>query len=259
VAVLDVRIREGGLEARGVGPGVLAPAHAPPLADVEQNPDVDLAECSEERIRAESVHADRANPGHVTRSCHVAFRAAERGQLNDMFGMTLLRLVIGGLFFAHGTQRLFGWFDGNGPEGTGKVFESIGLRPGKRKAIAAGAAEAGGGALLAAGVATPAAGAALHGVMTAAIKQVHAEKGPWNPDGGWEYNAVLMAAVCAIVDARNGPVWTLASLVAGVGGALAMLEPASGPARPEPEPAEGVVEVAEQPEAAPARVSELPV
>jgi putative oxidoreductase len=172
-----------------------------------------------------------------------------------MFGMTLMRLVIGSLFFAHGTQKLFGWFDGHGPAGTGQFFESIGLRPGKQKAIAAGAAEAGGGALLAAGVATPAAGAALHGVMTAAIKQVHAEKGPWNPDGGWEYNAVLMAAVCAIVDDRSGPVWALASLVAGVGGAFAMLEPTSR--QVEPEPAERVVEVAEQPVAAEARVSEL--
>jgi putative oxidoreductase len=173
-----------------------------------------------------------------------------------MFGMTLMRLVIGGLFVAHGTQKLFGWFGGHGPEGTGQFFESIGIRPGKRNAIAAGVAEAGGGALLAAGVATPAAGAALHGVMTAAIKQVHLEKGPWNTEGGWEYNAVLMAAVCAIVNERNGTPWALASLAAGVGGALATLEPTGRQAAPEP--AEGVV--AEQPvAAAEARVSKLPV
>jgi putative oxidoreductase len=174
-----------------------------------------------------------------------------------MFGMTLLRLVVGGLFFAHGTQKLFGWFGGHGPEGTGQFFESIGIRPGKQNALAAGAAEAGGGALLAAGVATPAAGAALHGVMTTAIKQVHAEKGPWNTEGGWEYNAVLMAAVCAIVNHRSGTPWALASLAAGVGGALAMLEPATGQAPGEP--AEGVVDATEQPEPAEARVSELPV
>jgi putative oxidoreductase len=176
-----------------------------------------------------------------------------------MFGMTLLRLVAGGLFVAHGTQKLFGWFGGHGPAGTGQFFESIGLRPGKQKAIVAGAAEAGGGALLAAGVATPAAGAALHGVMTAAINQVHAQTGPWNPDGGWEYNAVLLAAVCAIVNERSGTPWALASLGAGVGGALAMLEPADRPGASKP--AEGVVEVAEQPEAEPAeaRVSELRV
>ena len=48
------------------------------------------------------------------------------------------RLLIGGLFIGHGTQKLFGWFGGHGPEGTGQFFESLGLRPGKQNAIAAG-------------------------------------------------------------------------------------------------------------------------
>src|SRR3954451_24884893 len=100
-------------------------------------------------------------------------------------GRFILRLVVGGYFVGHGTQKLFGWFGGHGLEGTGQFFESLGLRPGKHNAIAAGAAEAGGGALLAAGVATTIAGASLHGVMTSAIKHVHAEKGPWSTEGGW--------------------------------------------------------------------------
>ena len=70
-------------------------------------------------------------------------------------GRLILRLIVGGYFFGHGTQKLFGWFGGHGPEGTGQFFESIGLRPGKRHALAAGAAEAGGGALLVVGAATP--------------------------------------------------------------------------------------------------------
>ncbi len=64
---------------------------------------------------------------------------------------TLLRVLIGGLFVGHGTQKLFGWFGGYGPDGTGQFFESIGLRPGRRNAMIAGASEAGGGALLALG------------------------------------------------------------------------------------------------------------
>jgi putative oxidoreductase len=179
-----------------------------------------------------------------------------------MLGTTLMRLLIGALFIGHGTQKLFGWFGGHGPEGTGQFFESIGLRPGRENAIAAGVAEAGGGALLASGVGAPAAGAALHGVMTSAIKHVHAEKGPWTTDGGWEYNAVLMAAIYAIVEERSGTRWALASLVAGVGGSLIVSELAGGEPEPEPEPepapAEGVVEVAEQPVAAETRVSESP-
>ena len=139
-------------------------------------------------------------------------------------GRLALRLTIGGTFFVHGTQKLFGWFGGHGPDGTGRFFESIGLRPGKPNAIAAGAAEAGGGALLASGIATPVAGIALHGVMTSAIKHVHAEKGPWSTEGGWEYNAVLMAAIYAVVERCSGRAQALGSLAAGVGGGLAMSE-----------------------------------
>ena len=29
------------------------------------------------------------------------------------------RLLLGGLFVGHGTQKLFGWFGGYGPDGTG--------------------------------------------------------------------------------------------------------------------------------------------
>src|SRR3954453_3387049 len=118
----------------------------------------------------------------------------------------ILRVLIGGLFVGHGTQKLFGWFGGHGLEGTSGFFESLGLKPGRRNAIAAGTAEAGGGALLAAGLATPLAGAAITGTMATAIRHVHAPKGPWTTEGGWEYNAVLIAAVFAIVEQGPGPV-----------------------------------------------------
>src|SRR5437667_10777101 len=76
-------------------------------------------------------------------------------------GRLLLRLLVGGFFFGHGTQKLFGWFGGGGLDGTAGFFESIGLRPGRRHALAAGVAEAGGGVLLAAGLAAPVAAASL--------------------------------------------------------------------------------------------------
>ncbi len=58
-------------------------------------------------------------------------------------GRLILRLIVGGYFFGHGTQKLFGWFGGYGPEGTGQFFESLGLRPGKRHALAAGSRRGG--------------------------------------------------------------------------------------------------------------------
>src|SRR5580698_8270236 len=91
----------------------------------------------------------------------------------------LLRLAVGGFFVGHGTQKLFGWFGGHGLEATAQGFEQIGLRPGRPNAIAAGAAEAGGGALLAAGLATPLAASVLTATMLTAIDKVHGKKGPW--------------------------------------------------------------------------------
>jgi putative oxidoreductase len=120
-------------------------------------------------------------------------------------GRLIVRCAIGAFFVGHGTQKLFGWFGGHGPEGTGQFFESIGIRPGRRNAIAAGSAEAGGGLLLALGLATPAAAAALSSVMITAIRQVHAKNGPWVSDGGYEYTAVLLAILYGIVDDGPGP------------------------------------------------------
>jgi putative oxidoreductase len=150
------------------------------------------------------------------------------------FGRTLLRTVVGALFVGHGTQKLFGWFGGHGPEGTAGFFESLGLRPGRRHAMLAGATEAGSGALLVLGLLTPVAASGVVGVMTTAIQRVHARNGVWSTNGGYEYNLVLAAAAVAL--AADGPGrpsldavllpgfkgngWALAALGAGVGGAM---------------------------------------
>ncbi|MYS75712.1 DoxX family membrane protein, partial [Streptomyces sp. SID5926] len=70
----------------------------------------------------------------------------------------LLRLGTGGVLAAHGTQKLLGWFGGGGLGETGRAMEAMGYAPGRASATAAGLAEAGGGTLLALGLATPAAG-----------------------------------------------------------------------------------------------------
>lgn len=159
-------------------------------------------------------------------------------------GLSLLRIIVGALFFGHGTQKLQGWFGGHGLDGTGRFFEQLGLKPGKRHATAAGAAEAAGGALLAAGLLTPFAAAALTGTMATAIKTVHGPKGPWVTEGGYEYNLVLMAAVFALTDAGpgalsldralglelDGPGWALFELAAGLAGSALVLKAAQSPA-----------------------------
>jgi putative oxidoreductase len=117
-------------------------------------------------------------------------------------GLLLLRLGAGGVLAAHGTQKLFGWFGGHGIEGTGQFMESVGYRPGKASATAAGLAETGGGALLALGLATPAAGAAAAGAMTGAAA-VHTPNGFFNQGGGYEYAATLGLAATGL--AITGP------------------------------------------------------
>ncbi len=169
----------------------------------------------------------------------------------------LARVVVGLLFFGHGAQKLFGWFEGGGPEGTGQMFESIGLKPGKRHALAAGAAEAGGGLLFAFGAATPLAAAALSSVMITAIKTVHWEKGVWSSQGGYEYNLVLLLGVFSFTEngpglwsvdgavgrPRWGAAWALAALAAGAAGSAFVLGSADGgdsaeqTEAPEPAPA----------------------
>jgi putative oxidoreductase len=92
-------------------------------------------------------------------------------------GKLMLRAALGGYFFGHGMQKLAGWWGGAGPEGTGQFFEQVGLKPGRESALLAGAAEAGGGSLLALGLFTPAAVSMLTGVMANAIRHVHWKNG----------------------------------------------------------------------------------
>jgi len=168
-------------------------------------------------------------------------------------GRLLLRVTVGGFFFGHGTQKLLGWFGGNGLEATAQGFEQMGLRPGTANAIAAGAAEAGGGALLVAGYATPLAASALTATMITAIDTVHKKNGPWVTKGGYEYNVVLIAAALALAEVgpgslsldaalgheRHGPKWALAALATGALGAFAARAVrAQAPAAPEQATAE---------------------
>jgi len=174
-------------------------------------------------------------------------------------GHTLFRVAVGGTFFAHGAQKLFGWFGGHGLEATSGAFDSMGLKPGKRTALVAGASEAGGGALLALGFLTPAASAALIGVMHRAVRTVHLDKGFFVTDGGYEYNLILGASAFALADIgpgplsldeklglrMSGPAWALAALGAGLAGPK-LLERLA--------PADELAAAAQAPEHAPAPV-----
>jgi len=117
-------------------------------------------------------------------------------------GLLVLRTAMGGILFVHGAQKLFGWFGGGGIAGTAAGWEKIGFRPARANVVAAGLGTAGGGALLALGLATPAAGATAAGTMAVAA-EMHVPGGFFAHEGGVEYVAFLGVAATAV--ALTGP------------------------------------------------------
>src|SRR6059036_3404555 len=101
-------------------------------------------------------------------------------------GLLVARGVFGLVIAAHGSQKLFGWFGGYGLTGTGGFFEGLGFRPGRFFAAVAGAAEWGGGILLAFGLFEPLAAAAIVAVMIVAAGSVHWSHGLFAASNGIE-------------------------------------------------------------------------
>ena len=100
-------------------------------------------------------------------------------------------------------QKVFGWFGGPGLVATAAGFEAMGFRPGRANALAAGASEIGSGALLAAGLASPAAGAAAAGTMIVA-SAVNGANGFFAQKGGYEYSAILGLTAAGVALAGPG-------------------------------------------------------
>ena len=124
------------------------------------------------------------------------------------FGLFVLHAAVGLFFIGHGAQKLFGAFGGHGLEGTGGFFESLGLRPGRMHATAAGLAEFAGGISLALGLFVPVGAALIVATMVAAIATVHAGNGPWVTENGWELNVTYALVAVALAGAGAGA-WSL--------------------------------------------------
>ena len=119
-------------------------------------------------------------------------------------GLLLARVVLGLLMAAHGSQKLFGWFGGYGLAGTGGFFESLGFRPGRFFAAAAGFTETAGGLLLALGVLGPLGPAMIISVMVVAIATVHWQHGVFAQNNGVEVPLLYGAGAAAIALIGNG-------------------------------------------------------
>src|SRR5665213_2585539 len=133
---------------------------------------------------------------------HFVSNARKTRLMDIALPLLIVRLVIGLGFASHGAQKLFGWFGGYGLAGTGGFFESIGFKPGKLFAGAAGASELIGGLLLALGLGGPIGPLLIIAVMVVAILAVHLPNGFSSAKNGYELP--LLYAMIAVAFAFVG-------------------------------------------------------
>ena len=119
-------------------------------------------------------------------------------------GLLLLRVVLGAVMAAHGAQKLFGWFGGYGLAGTGGFFESLGFRPGRFFAMAAGTSELVGGLLVALGLLGPLGPAMIIAIMIVAAATVHWQHGLFAQNNGIELPLLYGVGAAAVALIGNG-------------------------------------------------------
>ncbi len=112
-------------------------------------------------------------------------------------GLLVLRVVVGALFVAHGTDKLFGWFnEGMGMEATRQMLTGFGYTEPGALALVVALSETVGGVLVILGLFFPAGAAALLGVMANVI----VVKGDWSLFlGDVELEMVYAAAAFALL------------------------------------------------------------
>ena len=132
------------------------------------------------------------------------------------FALLIARVVLGLGLAVHGAQKLFGWFGGYGLAGTGGFFESLGFRPGRAFAVAAGLGEFAGGLLTALGLFGPVGPALAVSVMVVAMLTVHLRNGFLSSNNGVELP--LLYAAAAIPLGVVGPGSFSADSLLNIGG-----------------------------------------
>jgi putative oxidoreductase len=151
--------------------------------------------------------------------------------------LLVFRVAIGAVFIAHGVNHIIG---GGKIAGTGRWFESLGMKPGWFHAWTASITEVGAGALLVLGLLTSFGGAGVVGVMVVAWVTNHMKNGffIFRPGEGWEY--VMVLTMSGFMLATVGPGgWSLdhafglttllgwkgllIAVIGGLGGSAALL------------------------------------
>ena len=115
------------------------------------------------------------------------------------YGLTVLRVFVGIIFAAHGSQKLFGWFGGGGLAGTAQWMESIGLAPGTLMALLSGGTEFFGGLALIVGLLARPAALGLSFTLLVAIFSVHIHNCLFMANNGYEFALALLGGTVAVL------------------------------------------------------------
>jgi putative oxidoreductase len=165
-------------------------------------------------------------------------RAARRRGTQHL-GLLLLRVGVGAVLIAHGLQKAFGLWGGQGLDGFKNSLSDLGYSHAGVLTYVAAGSQLAAGVLLVLGLFTPLAGAAALAYLTngllAIVAAQHASgRLVFFLPGGFEYQAVLLVAVAAIVLAGPGSygfdagrgwarrpfIGSFAALVVGIGGGI---------------------------------------
>ncbi|AHF68182.1 MULTISPECIES: DoxX family protein [Pseudomonas] len=115
------------------------------------------------------------------------------------YGLTVLRIIVGIIFIAHGSQKLFGAFGGYGLEGTAQFMASQGLNPGYLMALLSGSVEFFGGLAVLIGLLARPAALGLAVLLLVAIFSVHIGNGLFMANNGYEFALALLGGAIAIL------------------------------------------------------------
>lgn len=167
-------------------------------------------------------------------------RAAGRRGTQHL-GLLILRIGLGAVFVAHGLQKLFGWWGGQGLNGFKSSLSDIGYQHADILTYCAAGGEIAAGVLLVLGLFTPLAAAGalaylINSLLAGMSAQHHSGSFPFFLPNGHEYEITLIVMATAVIlvgpgrygfDAGRG--WarrpfigSFAALVLGVGAGIAL-------------------------------------
>lgn len=116
----------------------------------------------------------------------------------DDVGLLLIRLILAAVFMFHGSQKLFGFFDGPGLHAAAQGFGKMGFPLPMVSALLAGSAEFFGGCFLLIGVGARIAAIPMAFTMFVASFAVHGRAFS-TKDGGMEFPLTLAVTLVALV------------------------------------------------------------